>query len=598
MPATVRYRVVLQDPETHLLRVRCEVEPVSEGSVLFHMPSWLRGSYLIRDFAKHVSGLVASCRGLQCPVERVDKRSFRVATGLGTLAVEYRVFARDESVRKAWFDDRRAFFNGSSLFYALEGLERARYELALDAPLGFGTDWRVATAMDALEVDERGFGRYQAEGYEELIDHPFEIGAFQRRDFQVDGINHSLVVSGRARFDAQRVAGDLERVCAVQRALFDHQPELPRYLFMVNAVAAGYGGLEHRASTALICSRNDLPKSAEAIQTKEYRQFLGLCSHEYFHLWNVKRITPERFAASNLAAEAYSADLWHYEGITSYYDDLSLLRAGLIQPADYLDLLAETATRMQRVPGHGVQTLADASFETWIKYYQPDENSPNQGANYYLKGALVALCLDLKLRLESDQTLDSVMRELWRRHGRIGVPVAEAGLERLAAELSGLRLEPFFDLALRSTAPLPLVELLQAFGVSAVQRPQTSAIDDGGRTASRASSPWVGLKLKAGESTIATVFSGSPAEAAGLSSGDQIVALDGLKVTGTNWTRRLEGLTIHESLRVDFFRGDELLATRLVPAEPPLDTWTFLLNELNGPSMEPIRVRRLAWLGG
>lgn len=596
--AIVRYRVALRDPETHLLSVRCELDPAASGSVVFRMPSWIRGSYLVRDFAKHVVSLVATRAGAPVAIERLDKRSFRVPAGSGPVAIAYRVFARDESVRKAWFDERRAFFNGSSLFYAVEGLTAAGQELTLEAPAGFGEDWRVATAMSPVETDPRGFGVYLAGDYEELIDHPFEIGPFARHDFDVDGIPHALVVAGRARFDAGRVTADLARLCQVERALFGHEPALAQYLFLTHMVSAGYGGLEHRASTALIGSRGDLPRPGDTPQSKEYRQFLGLCAHEYFHLWNVKRIAPERFAASDLAAEAYTEDLWHYEGVTSYYDDLVLRRAGLIDVPTYLDLLAETATRMQRAPAHRVQTLAEASFEAWIKFYQPDDNAPNQSTNYYFKGALVALCLDLTLRLESAITLDDVMRELWRRHGSTGVPVPERSLERIVGELSGLDLGPFFERALRSTDELPLVELLAAFGVRAERRAQTSPIDDGGRTASRNTSPWAGLKLKAGETVIVQVLSGSPAERAGLASGDQLVAVDGLRITASNWTRRLEGLTIGAAARLDYFRGDELLSTRFAPEAPPLDTWTFTLNELLDPSMEPILARRRAWLEG
>jgi predicted metalloprotease with PDZ domain len=310
-------------------------------------------------------------------------------------------------------------------------------------------------------------------------------------------------------------------------------------------------------------------------------------------LWNVKRITAQAFLESDLGREAYTRDLWHYEGVTSYYDDLFLLRAAIIEPALYLDLLAESATRLQRAPARLVQTLEDASFETWIKYYQPDENSVNASTNYYVKGALVALCLDLVLRLRSTITLDDVMRTLWTRYGAPGIGVPEGGLAAVAQELSGLDLGGFFDRALRSTEELPLAELLQEFGIAATLRASTSALDDGGRTQSKAQVRWVGLRLRPGETGIAHVIAGSPAQRAGLSAGDQLVALDGLRITAQNWARRLDAYEPGARVELAYFRGEELLTTRIDIADAPLDTWTFTLAEADAERL----ARRQAWLG-
>lgn len=594
MTDPVRYTVTLADPAAHRFHVRCEMERAPDSPTVFRLPAWIRGSYLVRDFAKHVSGLRGWGDDQPALIERLDKSAFRVA-GAGTrLRVEYLVHAFDESVRKAWLDLDRGFFNGSSLFYCPDGRRDGPFELLLQAPTPPQlADWQVATAMTAAAVDARGFGVYTASDYEELIDHPFELGPFRRLDFAVGEVPHALVLSGRAEPDLARVCADLTVICQAQREMFGNEPALPQYLFLTHAVGSGYGGLEHRASTALICSRNDLPRPGQAIISKEYRTFLGLCSHEYFHLWNVKRITAESFAASDLAREAYSRDLWHYEGLTSYYDDLILLRAGLIDAATYLDLLAENATRLQRFPARRVQTLEDASFETWIKFYQPDDNTPNAATNYYAKGALVALCLDLKLRLESSLTLDEVMRELWRRYGRVGRGVPERGLEQLAGELSGLELQAFFDHALRSTEELPLAELLEPFGVQAEPRACTSAIDDGGRTLARGGLPWLGLRLRAGETTVLHVLDGGPAQRAGLSAGDQLLALDGYKLVPAQWHRRVEELIPGRAVTAHYFRGDQIGSVTLIPQPAPLDTWTLTLAD----SGRDAARRRLAWLG-
>jgi predicted metalloprotease with PDZ domain len=589
----IRYTVTPADPRAHLFAVTCTVDAPDPGGQVFRLPSWIRGSYLVRDFARHVVGVAARAGGAAVAIERLDKRSLRCAPVGGPLTLECRVYAYDESVRKAYLDERRGFFNGSSLFYAPAGHEGAPVEVEIRRPDG-ASGWRVATAMAAVEVDAEGYGTYRAADYEEAIDHPFELGAFRTIDFTAGGVPHQFVLAGRCEPDAPRLAADAAKICTAQRALFGNEPKLDRYLFLTRVVGAGYGGLEHRSSTALTCSRADLPRAGMNGMPREYRTFLGLVSHEYFHLWNVKRITPERFARSDLGAEAYTGDLWHYEGVTSYYDDLMLLRAGVIDAPAYLDLLAEAATRLSRTPGRLQHSLAEASFEAWLKYYQPDENTPNATVSYYVKGALAALCLDLHLRRHSKATLDDVMRELWRRYGRQGRGVPERGLEQVAAELSGLPLPREFDAWLRSTAELPLAALLEEFGVTAEPRAAIGDADVGGRVSARAAGATLGLKLKAGEVTVAHVLAAGPAQRAGISGGDVLVALDGLKLSPGLWPHRLLALAPAQRCTLHYFRGDELLSAELVAEAPPLDTWTLTLAA--GPSPERL-ARRQAWLG-
>ena len=560
---------------------------------MFRLPNWIRGSYLVRDFAKHVSGLVAERDGAPLAIERLDKSSFRVRAAAGPLTLRYQVHAYDESVRKAFLDTRRGFFNASSLVYCPLGFEHSAFTIEIAKPDHEACrGWRLATALTTVATDAHGFGRYTAPNYETLIDSPVEMAAFQRIDFTAGGVPHTLTLSGRCEADHERLARDISAVCSVQRAFFDGEPAMPRYWFLTHVTAGGYGGLEHRESTALVCARQDLPKPGVAAMSKEYRTFLGLVSHEYFHLWNVKRITPRAFAESDLQAAAYSRDLWHYEGVTSYYDDLFLLRAGLIDAPSYLDLLAEGATRLERTPARQVQTLADASFEAWIKYYQPDENSANVGTNYYVKGALVALCLDLTLRRDSAITLDTVMRTLWQRYGRVDEPAPEGALEAVAQELSGLDLKPFFDTALRGTAELPLQELLADFGVIAQRRVSTGDSDAGGRNAGAAQALTLGIKLK-NDGSVAQVLRGSPGEAAGLAGGDVLVALDGFSISAGSFTRRLAALTADRAVELLWFRGDELMRSAITPAAAPLDTWTLTLVAAPLPE---VAARRKAWL--
>lgn len=590
--STIRYRIQPSHPREHYFTVQCRLDSPDPQGQVFRLPSWIRGSYLVRDFAKHVQELHALAGGEPVAVERLDKRSFRCAPCAGPLLLDYRVYAFDESVRKAFLDTRRGFFNASSLCYRADGA--GDIEIEIEVPQDEAcAGWQLATTLDPVQVGADGFGRYRAADYEELIDHPVEMGRYSRLDFDVDGIPHAMVLSGRHAVDGARLTRDLARICHVQRELFGQEPKLREYLFLTYVMGNGYGGLEHRSSTALVCSRKDLPAPGDARFTKDYRGFLGLCSHEYFHLWNVKRITAQRFLESDLAAEAYSRDLWHYEGLTSYYDDLFLLRAGVLDAAAYLDLVAENATRLQRTPGRLVQTLADSSFDTWIKYYQPDENTPNAGVSYYIKGGLASLCLDLHLRLHSKITLDDVLRALWQRYGSRDIGVPEGGLEQVAQELSGLDLGAFFDELLRSTEELPLAELLAAFGVESRLRAPVSDADAGGRVSGDAPGAWAGLKLRGGETRIAYIQAGSPAAQAGLSVNDQIVAIDGLRVAPGNWATLVATLPPGQAAALHYFRGDELLETRLTPATPPADTWTLTLLAAEG----EVLARRIAWLG-
>lgn len=589
----IRYVVTPADPRAHLFAVACHVDDPDPRGQVFRLPAWIRGSYLVRDFAKHVVTVAARAEGRPVAIERVDKRTLRCAPAAAALTLEITVYAYDESVRKAYLDERRGFFNGSSLFYAPAGREAGPVEVEVRRPPG-AAPWRVATAMEPVQLDQDGFGRYRAADYEEAIDHPFELGDFRTVDFTADGIPHQYVLAGRCELDAARLAADSAKICAAHRALFGHEPKLSRYLFLTRVVAAGYGGLEHRASSALICSRNDLPRPGAAGLAREYRSFLGLVSHEYFHLWNVKRITPEPFARSDLGAEAYTGDLWHYEGVTSYYDDLMMLRGGVIDAPAYLDLVAETATRLARTPGRKLHSLAEASFEAWLKYYQPDENTPNASVSYYIKGALAALCLDLHLRLHSQATLDDVMRELWRRYGRDGKPVPERGLEQVASALSGRSLAREFDAWLRSTAELPLAELLAEFGVDAEQRAAVGEADAGGRVGGRAAGATLGLKLRPGDLTVAHVLAGGPAQRAGVSGGDVLVALDGLKLAPGLWPHKLLALAPGQKCTLHYFRSDELMSAELTAEALPLDTWTLTLAA--DPAPERL-ARRKAWLG-
>jgi predicted metalloprotease with PDZ domain len=585
---TVHYTITPSQPHAHVFTVQCRVSRPDVSGQIFSLPAWAPGSYLVRDFARHITRFEARAHGTVVPVRKLDKASWQCQPCTGPLTVTYDVYAWDDSVRAAWLDATRGFFNGSAVFVRARGQEHQPVSVLIEPPAGINTaDWRVATTLRATTATDWGFGTYAAADYDDLIDHPVEFGCFDLVEYVAAGVPHQMVLSGRHRADTARLAADLSRVCAEQIEMFGLPAPMTRYLFLTRVQRKGYGGLEHRDSSALICARDDLPSVGETKLSKGYRSFLGLCSHEYFHLWNVKRIRPEALAESDLSREAYTEDLWAYEGVTSYYDELVLVRAGLVEVNGYCELLAEAATRLWRTPGRLRQSLAASSFDAWTKFYRPDENTPNVVVSYYNKGALVALCLDLKLRIESNSHchLDMVMQELWRRYGQSGLPVPERALEQLAGELSGLKLEAFFDSMIRGTEDPPLAELLKSFGIEAQLCQAPANTDRVGVN--------LGLRLATSSTQVQTVFDGSPAQAAGVAAGDVLVALDGLRVEAQEFDRLLSGYLPGDQLRLHVFRRDELMELFVTLAPRAADTW--VMRPQTGAD-EAALARRKAWL--
>ena len=325
----------------------------------------------------------------------------------------------------------------------------------------------------------------------------------------------------------------------------------------------------------------------------DYLKFLGLASHEYFHAWNVKRIKPAAFTPYDLARENYTRQLWAFEGITSYYDDLALARCGLIGPERYLELLARTITAVLRTPGRHLQSVAESSFDAWIKYYRQDENTPNAVVSYYTKGALVACALDLTLRREGRTSLDHVMRALWERHGMRDVGVPEDGIAALASELAGRDLADFFARFVDGTEDPPLPALLADFGVTFRLRPAADVRDRGGKPGTGAPPPCtLGMSIGA-EQKVRHVFREGPAARAGLSAGDTLVAIDGLKATPERIATTLARSAPGETVDLLAFRRDELMAFSATLAPAPEDT-CFLVLEPAATAEE--QARRDAWL--
>ena len=439
-------------------------------------------------------------------LRKTAKDTWQAAPCAGPLTVTAEVYAFDLSVRAAYLDATRGYFNGAVVFLCPEGREAAPCTVEIVAPQDpvEGT-WRVATTLTSDGAAPYGFGRYRASCYDELIDHPVETSAFALTSFEAAGIPHDVAIAGRQRCDLVRLGRDLERICAAQIKLFGEAP-FDRYLFQVMAVGDGYGGLEHRASTSLLCSRNELPRPGAEEIDDDYLGFLGLASHEYFHAWNVKRIKPAAFTPYDLHREAYTRQLWAFEGITSYYDDLMLTRCGLIGGERYLELLARTITNVLRTPGRLVQSAAESSFDAWIKFYRQSENSANAEVSYYAKGAVIACALDLTLRAGGRTSLDHVMRALWQRYGKAETGVPEDGIQSLVNELAGQDLSEFFARFVDGTEDPPLADLFAAHGVTMHVRAARDGKDRGGKAAAGPlPACTLGVKLGAGD-RLAAVF--------------------------------------------------------------------------------------------
>ncbi|MFZ5469901.1 MAG: M61 family metallopeptidase [Myxococcota bacterium] len=560
MAPIVRYAVSMPRPHSHLFEVEAAF-PATGEALTARLPVWTPGSYLVREYARHLQEVTArSDQGEALSVTRLDKRSFHVPSKGRPVTLKYKVYANELTVRTSHLDGSHGYFNGATVFLYAEPLRGAEHRVAVHPPSG----WEAFCALDRQGTE------FVAPNYDELVDSPFEVGPHTPLAFTAAGVPHQVILWGDPQLDREKLVGDLAKICETEAKLFGGLP-MRRYLFFVYLTDKGRGGLEHKASTALLYPRTGFSNA------KGWEDFLTLCAHEYFHLWNVKRIKPRALVPFDYGQENYTRLLWAFEGVTSYYDNLLVRRAGLMSAARYLQRLGESVSALHSTPGRKVLPLAEASMVAWIKHYRPDENTANSAISYYLKGEIVAFLLDLELRrATSDQkSLDDVMRYLWKRYGdERGVP--EDGVEAAVNEVAGKDLSAFFDRALRSTDELDY-SVLSHVGLEARFRVREAASDKGGsppRVKEPKARGWLGLSIK-GSATIATVLEGSPAMEAGLYADDDIVALDGFKVDGGALVSRCEDKKPGEVVKVTVFRRDKLLEVSVPLGQKPADAIYF-----------------------
>ena len=537
----LHYQIEFDDYRQHLIHVTLRF--VADPTQVLSLPTWIPGSYLIREFSKHIESVRAyDEEGRLLEIQKFEKNKWRLFnTDHELITVEYDVYAYDLSVRGAYVDQTRLYVNPACACLGLEGQEDKAVEVELFLPDEL-KHFQLATGMASKSLVKGRF-TLKAKNYAELIDAPFELAEQTRFSFEAKGIPHEFVVSGKHAMNAARMQQDIEKICATEISMFGSAP-FSNYTFMTMATANSYGGLEHPNSTSLISPREDLPKANEPEEPSEdYQRFLGLCSHEYFHSWLVKFIRPENFVNYDLNKEGYTSLLWIFEGFTSYYDDLILLRSGVISQASYIKLLKTQIDRYLQNPGRFVQSVSESSFDAWVKFYRQDENSNNAGTSYYNKGCLVALCLDLGLRLRGS-SLDALMRKLYE-NAQKGIQVHERTIVELCNELTGDNWIEQINHLINTTDELPLDQLFPEFGLSYSLKNDKSLP--------------LGLKLveKPEGVLVQSARRDGAAAQAGLSAHDVIIAIDGLKATAKLVEKYAKQEGIYSILA---FRRDELMS--------------------------------------
>lgn len=544
------YQVSCPQPENHYFCVCLTIQNWSAPELELKMPVWTPGSYLIREYSRHLQDLRAEDgKGRAKPVVKLTKNHWRIdSADVAELKINYRVYADELSVRTNHLDASHGYFNGAALFLAVAGYEDYPLTLEISPPY---PQWTVSAA---LEPETEGQFVYQIPNFDTLVDSPAEIGTQAIYDFTVRGKAHQLAVWGEGNLEPERLIPDLERIIETEAEIWGELP-YERYLFLLHLSSQGYGGLEHRESCSLNYNRFGFR------EPEKYQRFLQLAAHEFFHLWNIKRLRPIALETFDYYQENYTPSLWFSEGATSYYDLLIPLRAKLYDVPTFLKNLSQELSRYRLTPGRLVQPLAESSFDAWIKLYRRESHSDNCQMSYYLKGELLTLMLDLLIRRRHDnqRSFDDVLRALWRRFGRSEKGFQEAELEAVISDIAGADLTSFWQDYLYGLRELPLEDYLEPFGLTIKPQYEDKA-------------PYFGAKLQAegGRVKVRFVAVGSPAEQAGLSCEDELLALNGFKIGAETFNQRLQDFQPQDWVKIAYFHQDRLqtVSVRLQAPRP------------------------------
>jgi predicted metalloprotease with PDZ domain len=556
-------------PQNHLFEVTLQVQNWFEESLNLKMPVWTPGSYLVREYARHIQSLRAINRhGDSLKVQKIAKNHWQVFGTAEWVEVHYQLFANELTVRTNHLDASHGYFNPAALCFFIPGYEQQPIQVLIDSP----PTWQVTTPLS-------GDGKtFVAQNFDELVDSPFEIGTHRVYDFHAGNRPHQLAVWGNGNLDVEKAIADIQKIVPVAVGIFGELP-YDRYSFLLHLTAGSYGGLEHKNCCSLIYPRWQLGKA------EHYRRFVQLVAHEFFHLWNVKRIFPQGLEQFDYCNENYTCGLWFSEGVTSYYDLMIPQRAGIYDRSTYLTELSKEVTRYLTTPGRLVQPLMDSSFDAWIKLYRPDANSSNSQMSYYLKGAMVTWLLDLKIRALSDsqRSFDDVLRRLWQTYGQDGRGFTDAELEKVIEEIAGVDLSDFYRDYLYGLVELPFDEYLQPFGLRLV-------------VADKESVPFWGLTVKreGGKEMIKMVAAGSPGAIAGIDPGDELLAIDGYRVTAEKVGERLANYKVDDEIHVTVFQQDRLVTHRLTLVIPQPSKYELAML----PEVTPRQLNNLqTWAG-
>jgi predicted metalloprotease with PDZ domain len=543
---TIAFTVSMPKPHTHMLEVNIDLKrsnaPVPAED-LFVMPVWTPGSYLVREFARHVQDFsVQDSSGKPLRWEKISKDSWRVTTnGAREYRVSYRVYANELTVRTSELNSDHAFWNNPALLMYLEGALNSPSTLQVLAP----QPWKIATGLPAVPGQKNTF---RADNFDILYDSPVEVSNFKTIAFEVKGVPHRIVIDGDGNYDPERLRTDVRKIVETQLAIMGGEIPYRDYTFILHLRSNTGGGLEHLNSTALGFPRFGFKPESH------YQGFLRLVSHEFFHLWNVKRIRPDALGPFDYRKENYTKLLWVAEGVTSYYTDLALVRAKLISPKEFLAAIARNFENLQNVPGRLVMSAEEASFDTWIKYYRPDENFPNSQVDYYDKGSILGLLLDLQIRKSSEgrKSLDDVMRYLYTEFYKKNRNYTPEDFQRASELMAGVSLDQFFARYVRGREELNYNEALEAAGLALkITGAQDSKVEE---------KPYLGAELaqEGDRLMVRTVLAGGPAYEQGLNTGDQIVAFNNMRATKSFLEARLAEKRPGDPISLTIFRFDDL----------------------------------------
>ncbi len=539
------YHIAMSQPQTHLFEVKLVVSNWDREVLDLKMPVWTPGSYLVREYAKQLQDFEAiSSESKRLAATKIAKHHWQIQTaGNSEITISYRMFANELTVRTNHLDATHGYFNPAALCFYVPGFEHCSIELKIIPP---DASWQVTTPLPEISPQT-----YLAPDFDTLVDSPFEIGLQRVYDFTVLDKPHQLVVWGEGNLDVELTIADIKKIVEVEAKIFSGLP-YESYIFLLHLSPAGGGGLEHKNCCSLLYPRFNF-------QGKEqHNRFMQLVAHEFFHLWNVKRIRPAALEKFDYERENYTPSLWFSEGTTSYYDLLIPRWAGIYDRQEFLNELSKEITRFLTTPGRLVQPLSESSFDAWIKLYRPDANSSNSQISYYLKGEMVTLLLDLLIRdrTQGRKSFDDVLVTMWEQFGKSEIGFTESQLKSIIESIANQDLTEFYDRYIYGVEELPFNDYLQPFGI------ELNPVE--------AKTPYLGITVKTehGKEIIKAVASNSQAQLVGIDPNDELLAINGFKVTAEKLNDRLQLFHPGQQIEVTIFHGDRLITAPIILAEP------------------------------